>query len=61
MVQAIVRGGSLEGKSETTGLGFVKEVGLKPGCCASAVYAIMALCPPVCFMTVFIKRAKIIM
>jgi len=30
-VQAKVRGGSPEGRSETMGVGFVKEVGLKPG------------------------------
>jgi len=30
MVQAIVRAGILGGRSETTGVGFVKEVGFKP-------------------------------
>ena len=30
-VQTIVRGGSSGGRSETTGVGFVKEVGFKPG------------------------------
>jgi len=30
-VQAKVRGGSLGGRSETKGVGFVKEVGFKPG------------------------------
>jgi len=30
MVQAIVRGGSPAGRSETTGVGFMKEVGFKP-------------------------------
>jgi len=30
-VQAKVRGGSPGGRSETTGVGFVKEVGFKPG------------------------------
>jgi len=30
-VQAKVRGGSPGGRSETKGLGFVKEVGFKPG------------------------------
>jgi len=30
-VQAKVRGGSPGGKSETKGVGFVKEVGFKPG------------------------------
>jgi len=31
MVRAKVRGGSLRGRSETTGVGFVKKVGFKPG------------------------------
>jgi len=33
MIQAKIRGGSLPlgGRSETTGVGFVKEVGFKPG------------------------------
>ena len=31
MVQAKVRGGSPGGRSETKGVGFVKEVGFKPG------------------------------
>jgi len=31
MVQGIVRGGSPRERSETTGVGFVKEVGSKPG------------------------------
>jgi len=32
MVRAIVRAGSLEGRSETTGVGFAKkQVGFKPG------------------------------
>jgi len=30
MVQAVVRGGSPGGRSETTGEGFVNEVGFKP-------------------------------
>ena len=30
-VQAKVRGGSAGGRSETKGVGFVKEVGFKPG------------------------------
>jgi len=29
--QAIVREGSPGGRSETTGVGFVKQVGIKPG------------------------------
>jgi len=31
MAQAKVRGGNPEGRSETTGVGFVKEVRFKPG------------------------------
>jgi len=31
MIQAKVRGGSPEGRSKTTGVGFVKEVDFKPG------------------------------
>jgi len=40
-VQAKIRGGSPGVRSETTGTGFVKEVGFKPG----VIFYISPMCP----------------